>query len=410
MSKRNENRPGYKKTKVGWLPKEWETPRIKDVGHVQAGRQRSPHFTKGDLRPYLRVENIFEGYVDTSDVLKMRFTEAEFKRYCLLINDILLNEGQSLKLVGRCAVYRGVPNNFCFQNTLVRFRPGGAIIPNFALLLFTDFKKRGIFASIASRTTSIAHLGVSRFASLQIPLPSLPEPKKIAEIFSTWDAAIEQTHKLIDAKKHRKKTLIQQLLTGKKRLPGFNEDWKEYSMGELFYERKDTGFNHLPLLAITGKQGIIPATDIDRKDSSNSDKSKYKRIMPGDIGYNTMRMWQGVSAVSTLEGIVSPAYTICIPNDKVNEDFMGYFFKFPTTINLFWRYSQGLVSDTLNLKYNNFSQIKILVPSIEEQQGVAKVFSSADYEINQLQKKLKALEKQKRGLMQKLLTGEIRVK
>ena len=123
-----------------------------------------------------------------------------------------------------------------------------------------------------------------------------------------------------------------------------------------------------------------------------------------------MRMWQGVSAVSTLEGIVSPAYTICIPNDKVNVDFMGYFFKFPTTINLFWRYSQGLVSDTLNLKYNSFSQVKVLVPSIEEQQGVAKVLSTADYEIKQLEKKLQALEKQKRGLMQKLLTGEMRVK
>ena len=76
---------------------------------------------------------------------------------------------------------------------------------------------------------------------------------------------------------------------------------------------------------------------------------------------------------------------------------------------LFWRYSQGLVSDTLNLKFNNFSQIKVLVPSIEEQQAISKVLSAADYEINQLDKKLEALEKQKRGLMQKLLTGEIRV-
>jgi type I restriction enzyme S subunit len=202
---------------------------------------------------------------------------------------------------------------------------------------------------------------------------------------------------------------MQQLLKRKKRLLGFNGDWKEYSMGSLFKERKETNFNHLPLLAITGNKGIIHASEIERKDSSNSDKSKYKRIMPGDIGYNTMRMWQGVSAVSTLEGIVSPAYTICIPTDKVNIDFMGQFFKFPTTINLFWRYSQGLVSDTLNLKYSNFSQIKVLVPSIEEQQGIAKVLSTADYEINYLEKKLKALGKQKRGLMQILLTGEIRV-
>lgn len=123
-----------------------------------------------------------------------------------------------------------------------------------------------------------------------------------------------------------------------------------------------------------------------------------------------MRMWQGVSAVSTLEGIVSPAYTICIPKNKVDIDFMGYFFKFPRIINLFWRYSQGLVGDTLNLKYNNFSQIKVVIPAFEEQPRIAQVISTTDNEKNQLERKLNSLEKQKRGLMQKLLTGEIRVK
>jgi type I restriction enzyme S subunit len=145
------------------------------------------------------------------------------------------------------------------------------------------------------------------------------------------------------------------------------------------------------------------------KKINNEDKSKYKRIMPDDVGYNTMRMWQGVSAVSTLEGIVSPAYTICIPKHIVDVDFMGYFFKFSTVINFFRRYSQGLVSDTLNLKYNNFSQIKVVIPDIEEQRRIAQALSAVDNEINQFEKKLKALENQKRGLMQKLLTGEIRV-
>jgi type I restriction enzyme S subunit len=122
-----------------------------------------------------------------------------------------------------------------------------------------------------------------------------------------------------------------------------------------------------------------------------------------------MRMWQGVSAVSSLEGIVSPAYTICIPKDIVDVGFIGYFFKLEPIINLFWRYSQGLVSDTLNLKFNNFSQIKVRIPPIGEQQLIAAVFATADNEIIHLEKKLKALEKQKRGLMQKLLTGEVRV-
>ncbi|MBW2321785.1 MAG: restriction endonuclease subunit S [Deltaproteobacteria bacterium] len=216
--------------------------------------------------------------------------------------------------------------------------------------------------------------------------------------------------KLIDAKKCLEKALMQQLLTGKKRLPGFNDSWEEYPLGDLFDERSERNFEHLMLLAITGSRGVIPASEIKQKDSSSTDKSKYKRITPGDIGYNTMRMWQGVSAVSGLEGIVSPAYTICIPKETVNVRFMGYFFKFSQVINLFRRFSQGLVNDTLNLKFNNFTQIKVKIPCLDEQQAISKVLRIADDEIKTLENKLTALEKQKRGLMQKLLTGEIRVK
>ena len=145
--------------------------------------------------------------------------------------------------------------------------------------------------------------GVNRndLRRIRITYAPLSEQKKIAVILSTWDKAIEEMRKLIDAKKRRKKALMQQLLKGKKRLPGFNEPWKEYRLGDLFEERREVNSEHLPLLAITGTRGVIPASEIERKDSSSPDKSRYKRIAPGDIGYNTMRMWQGVSAVSGLE-------------------------------------------------------------------------------------------------------------
>ena len=165
----------------------------------------------------------------------------------------------------------------------------------------------------------------------------------------------------------------------------------------------------LPLLAITGSRGVIPASDIERKDSSTPDKSRYKRIAPGDIGYNTMRMWQGVSAISSLEGIISPAYTVCIPNKGIDAWFMGYLFKFQPVAHLFRRYSQGLVNDTLNLKYYNFAKIKVRIPGFDDQRQIREVFFTVDEEIETLETKLKALEKQKRGLMQKLLTGEVRV-
>ena len=167
---------------------------------------------------------------------------------------------------------------------------------------------------------------------LYVILPSIPEQKKIAEILSTWDKAIEQTRKLLDAKKKLKKGLMQQLLSGKKRFGEFRWKWKEYSLGELFDERIELNNVTLPLLAITGSRGVILASEIERKDASAVDKSRYKRIVPGDVGYNTMRMWQGVSAISSMEGIVSPAYTVCIPKENIDSQFIGYYFKFPPVI------------------------------------------------------------------------------
>ncbi|MCM3024194.1 restriction endonuclease subunit S [Heyndrickxia ginsengihumi] len=248
------------------------------------------------------------------------------------------------------------------------------------------------------------------FAKNTLPLPPLPEQQKISSILSTWDKAIELKEKLIEQKKEQKKGLMQKLLTGEVRLPGFEGEWKEVRLGSILKERKETGFEQLELLAITSQKGVVRRTEVDIKDNSSEDKSKYKRILPNDIGYNTMRMWQGVSGVSEYEGIVSPAYTILKPTDKVYSYFMGYLFKLPTVVNLFKRYSQGLVSDTLNLKYENLKVIKVFIPTdINEQKSIAELFLCIDKEINILQKEVDSFKQQKKGLMQLLLTGKVRV-
>jgi type I restriction enzyme S subunit len=246
--------------------------------------------------------------------------------------------------------------------------------------------------------------------ALKIPLPPLPEQKAIAQVLSTADAAILTTEKLIAKKELRKKWLMQQLLTGKKRLKGFSEEWKEMSLGEMFCERNETQYYDLPLLSI-GQNGVYPQDESVKKDTSNEDKSKYKRICPGDIGYNTMRMWQGRSALSELEGIVSPAYTVVTPKNNADSIFFSYLFKMPKMTNLFWRNSQGLVDDTLNCKYKDFSIVKFFLPQTKaEQTAIAHVLQAADKEISLLKAKAEKLREQKKGLMQQLLTGKVRLK
>lgn len=123
-----------------------------------------------------------------------------------------------------------------------------------------------------------------------------------------------------------------------------------------------------------------------------------------------MRMWQGRSSLSDKEGIVSPAYTIVTPTEKVVPAFAAYLFKLPALIHVFYRHSQGLVSDTWNLKFNHFKKISWSFPGVEEQQKITAVLTAADQGITALQNKLDALKQEKKALMQQLLTGKRRVK
>jgi type I restriction enzyme S subunit len=120
-------------------------------------------------------------------------------------------------------------------------------------------------------------------------------------------------------------------------------------------------------------------------------------------------MWQGRSGVSDHEGIVSPAYTVVKPRSEIDVDFIGYLFQLPSVIYKFRRYSQGMVSDTWTLRYDNFAAIKVRIPKLEEQKKIAAVLQTCDREIELLEQKRDALQRQKKGLMQRLLTGRVRV-
>jgi type I restriction enzyme S subunit len=243
-----------------------------------------------------------------------------------------------------------------------------------------------------------------------LAMPSLAEQQKIAEILSAQDTLIALKEKLIKEKKRQKKALMQQLLTGKKRLPGFSSAWVDVKLGDVFAERVETNCQDLELIFVTGTNGVVPRSTIETIDTSSEDKSKYLKICKGDIGYNTMRMWQGVSALSEYEGIVSPAYTILIPNPEISAKYFSYLFKMHAVIFLFYRFSQGIVDDTRSLKYYEFTKLHLTVPSDKkEQEAIADILTVADKEIEILKKDLDQEKQKKKALMQLLLTGIVRV-
>ena len=180
-------------------------------------------------------------------------------------------------------------------------------------------------------------------------------------------------------------------------------------IGELYSERTQRCTTPMELLSVTISEGVVPRTDIEGKDNSSEDKSNYKVVHVGDMVYNTMRMWQGASGLSAYNGIVSPAYTILKDAAKFDHEFMASLFKTEWLINEFRKNSQGLTSDTWNLKYPQIAAIKVRLPSVQEQHHIATFLSLIDSRITSQRKIVELLKKHKRGLSNALFSGKVRM-
>jgi type I restriction enzyme S subunit len=181
------------------LPSSWVWTTVDQVGEARLGRQRSPkHRSAALLLPYLRVANVFEDRIDVSDVLRMSFTPEEAEIYRLEDGDVLLNEGQSLELVGRAAIYRGEIPGACFQNALIRFRAGSSVLPEYALIVFRHYLHSKRFQRAAKWTTNIAHLSVGRFAVIEFPLPPLAEQRRIVDKVQTRISHVTASERSVD--------------------------------------------------------------------------------------------------------------------------------------------------------------------------------------------------------------------
>lgn len=397
---------GYKATALGIIPQEWEVSSLDYFGDIYSGGT-----------PDTEVAEYWNGdiaWCTPSDITKLdtkyiESTEVKITAKGLKESSATLLPPRSIVVCTRATIGSAaicnteIATNQGFKNIITNETAN----PEWLYYNIIYSKPRLVRLGCGSTFLEVSKKDFSRF---KIVAPLLEEQRKIAEVLGVWDEAIEKQARLIEKLALRKRGLMQRLLSAKLRLPGFSEPWKIHKLQELFTERNETNRTDLPLLSITGDRGVILKTESEKRDTSNDDKSKYKRIAKGDIGYNTMRMWQGRSALSGLEGIVSPAYTIVVPNTDVDGYYMSVLFKQPRLIYDFWTHSQGLVGDTLNCKYRDFGQVHIYCPPLAEQKAITEVLTAADREIELAKEKLERLRRQKHGLMQQLLTGKKRVK
>lgn len=406
---RGEVPEGYKRTKAGVVPIEWEETRLARYLVVNSDKNISLQYGKDDV---FSISGEL-GIVNQIELLGRSYAGVSVEPYGIVYPDNVVYTKSPLKANPYGIIKTNKTGKTGIVSTLYAiFRCNDNVCPDFVQSYFELDQNLNNYLYPIVNIGAKHDMKISDENSLKgwVVFPPLDEQKKIAEILSAQDKLIALKEKLIEEKKRQKKYLMQQLLTGKKRLPGFSGAWVDVKLGDVFAERVETNCPNLELLSVTGTNGVVPRSTIETKDNSSEDKSKYLKICKGDIGYNTMRMWQGVSALSEYEGIVSPAYTILIPSPEISAKYFSYLFKMHAVIFLFYRFSQGIVDDTRSLKYYEFAKLHLNIPSDKkEQEAIADILTVADKEIEILQKDLDQEKQKKKALMQLLLTGIVRV-
>ena len=267
--------------------------------------------------------------------------------------------------------------------------------------------------------STIKTIGLPYFRRLAICYPPLAEQRRIAEILATWDRAIETVEAMIANARAKKKALMQSLLTGKHRLPGFSGDWRWVKFSEVFERvRHKNDVGNTNVLTISAQHGLISQVEYFNKSVASEDVRGYTLLQQGDFAYNkSYSDGYPMGAFKPLErydsGIVSSLY-ICFR--LVGEEHDHGFFRHYFEAGLFNREISAIAQEgarnhgLLNVSVVDFFDTSLHAPSHDEQVAIATVIKGAEQAEQALRNQLAALRQEKSALMQQLLTGKRRVK
>lgn len=263
--------------------------------------------------------------------------------------------------------------------------------------------------------SSLVHVRKADITNQVCFRPPVSEQKAIASVVTTWDRSIRQLSDLIAAKLRFKQGLMQQLLTGRQRFPEFKDEWEHIHIGGIAAERseRNEGENSIPVLSCTKYDGLVDSLTYFGKRVFSEDTTNYKVVRKGDFAYATNHIEEGsIGLLSHADaGLVSPMYTVFrTKKELVAPEFLFRLLKTETYRQIFASFTSASVNRRGSLRWKQFATIPLKLPSLAEQHRIDEILAVFDREINILKRQLDALKTQKKGLMQKLLTGQVRVK
>lgn len=363
-------------------------------------------------KPYLRVANVQDGFLDLSEIKEIDVPANQVERFTLKTGDLLLIEGNgNPENLGRGCLWEGQVPDCVHQNHVfaVRALPSTNLLPRFLALQLQSDHGRNYLLSCAKGSTGLSTINSVQLKQFPVLVPPIFEQNAITDAIASWDAAIEKTEQLIAAKERHLQAIEHQLLTARKRLNGFSDNWDLLRADKIFDNVSLKGFGSEPLLSVTQDRGVIPRDMLTgRVTMPSGDTTSFKLVEPGNFVIS-LRSFQGGLEHSDYRGLVSPAYTVLRAVRAIDVRFFRHYFR---SRNFIKRLSVAVIGirDGKQVSFQDFCSIKIPFPPIEEQQAIATMLDEAEREIALLRGQITAFKKQKRGLMQKLLTGQWRVK
>ena len=397
MNKDNYILQGYKESSLGIIPEEWEVKRLGEVcDFLDSQRIPIKDSERGKMKgkyPYYGASGIID-----------------------YVNDYIFDD--DLILLGEDGA------NIIMRSTPLAFLVSGKVwINNHAHVLKAkkDFNRYYICNYLESLSydkynTGTAQPKLNREVCEKIPMliPNKDEQGQIANLLITWDTAIEKQSELIEKLTLRKRALMQQLLTGKKRLPGYSGEWKRMAIKTFAKEvsiRNNRSDEYI-VLSCTKYDGLVPSLEYFGKQIYSNDLSSYKIVPKNHFVYATNHIEEGSIGYQSYygNGLISPMYTVFSTNDNMVDDiFLFAILKSHHLIYLYQSMMEGSINRRGGLRWDSFSTIKIDLPSLDEQKAISVFLNDMDKEIELANKKLANLKSQKRGLMQQLLTGKKRI-
>lgn len=410
-------------SELGLLPDDWDVIELAARATIQSGIAKNANAILRDpvTVPYLRVANVQDGYLELREVSTIDIERSDLNRYAVLPGDVLMNEGGDLDKLGRGALWHGQISPCVHQNHVFVVRCKSGLVPEYLNAWTSTAQARRYFMLAGRQTTNLASINKTSLGDLTVAVPPTEhEQREIAKAIIDADALIDSLEQLLTKKRQIKQGAMQELLTGKRRLPEFTRPWQAARLEQLGIFLKGTGIKRDEALS-----GDLPCVRYGEIYTVHSDYIRcfHSLISPavassatllrrGDLlfagsGETKAEIGKCVAFVDDFPAYAGGDIVILRPLVEADSIFLGYLLNMPEVVRQ--KSSKGQGDAVVHISANALGEVEVALPRPSEQAAIAQVLSDMDAEITALEARLAKARALKQAMAQALLTGRIRL-